>query len=75
MFLIVLALAIGVMFGIILFLASKKQKRVGTLEILLSDEDDPYLFLKLDQDVQSIISKKRVEVRVKIKDLTTQKKQ
>lgn len=75
MLLIVLSLIVGMMFGSILCCAFKRQKQVGTLEILLSDEDDPYLFLKLNQDVQSVISKKRVGFKVKIKDLTTQKKQ
>lgn len=71
---VVVFFIIGLLLGFFISIFLKRKKRVGTLEVLFSEEDNPYLFLKLDKDLYSVASKRKVEMDVKIIN-TTQEKQ
>ena len=64
---------IGLLLGFFISIFLKRKKRVGTLEVLFSEEDNPYLFLKLDKDLYSVASKRKVEMDVKIVDAAQEK--
>jgi len=67
---IIIAFVIGVLVGTIIH----RDRPVGDLRVDHSDPDDgPYLFLKLDTDVASIMNKSRVVLRVKVKDFLPHK--
>lgn len=62
---VVLALAAGIAIG----LAVRYEHPVGDLRVDRSDPSSPpYLFLELDTDVYSIMHRKQVLLRVKLKD-------
>lgn len=46
---------------------------VGTLRVDHSDPDGPFLFLELSKRVESVVSKKYVIMRVKVKDFIPHK--
>lgn len=64
---------IGLLLGFFISIFLKRKKRVGTLEVLFSEEDNPYLFLKLDKDLYSVASKRKVEMDVKIINIAQEK--
>lgn len=64
---------IGLLLGFFISIFFKRKKRVGTLEVLFSEEDNPYLFLKLDKDLYSVASKRKVEMDVKIINIAQEK--
>lgn len=64
---------IGLLLGFFISIFLKRKKRVGTLEVLFSEEDNPYLFLKIDKDLYSVASKRKVEMDVKIINIAQEK--
>lgn len=72
---LVIAILIGtiiITLGILLFV--RKKYIIGNLRIDHSDlEDEPYLFLELKSDVDSVINKKYVIMKVQIKDFIPHK--
>lgn len=70
---VVVFFIIGLLLGFFISIFLKRKKRVGTLEVLFSEEDNPYLFLKLDKDLYSVASKRKVEMDVKIVDAAQEK--
>lgn len=70
---VVVFFIIGLLLGFFISIFLKRKKRVGTLEVLFSEEDNPYLFLKLDKDLYSVASKRKVEMEVKIVDAAQEK--
>lgn len=64
---------IGLLLGFFISIFLKRKKRVGTLEVLFSEEDNPYLFLKLNKDLYSVASKRKVEMDVKIINIAQEK--
>lgn len=46
---------------------------VGTLRVDHSDPDGPFLFLELSKRIESVVSKKYVMLRVKVKDFIPRK--
>ena len=64
---------IGLLLGFFISIFLKRKKRVGTLEVLFSEEDNPYLFLKLDKDLYSVASKRKVEMDVKVINIAQEK--
>jgi hypothetical protein len=54
--------------------ASIYKKYVGTLRIDQSDPDDsPYLFLEMSEDPRQLLSKKRVNLKVDVRNYISQK--
>lgn len=73
MFLIIAGL-IGMTVGFIIFFIVLKNNIVGNLRVDHSDlEDEPYLFLQLENDIKSISKKKYVIMKVQIKDFIPHK--
>ena len=60
------ALCIGILIGMRLF----QDRPVGDLRVDHSDfaDEGPHLYLELDTDVRTVMRKKRVVFRVKVKD-------
>lgn len=64
-FAVMAALCIGILIGMHLF----QDRPVGDLRVDHSDPvDGPHLYLELDTDVPTVLRKKRVAFRVKVKD-------
>lgn len=59
-----IGLVIGIVFGVLIAVANRKNKIIGTLEVAFSDEAAPYLFLSLDEPIDYISRQTRVTVRV-----------
>lgn len=71
---LVIAMLIGIIIGFSIFLFVRKKYIVGDLRVDHSDlEDEPYLFLELKSDVDSLINKKYVIMKVQIKDFIPHK--
>lgn len=60
LFIFILGLFIGCLFGVIWF----RNKNSGFLRVKNIDEDGPYLFLELHEDVQIMLKKKYVILKV-----------
>ena len=59
----------GVLVGTIIYAIAVKTASVGTLRIDQSDpEDSPYLFLELDKNLSTIVSKKYIVMKVELKN-------
>lgn len=59
----------GVLVGTIIYAIAIKTASVGTLRIDQSDpEDSPYLFLELEKNLSTIVSKKYVIMKVDLKN-------
>ena len=60
------ALCIGILIGMRLF----QDRPVGDLRVDHSDfaDEGPHLYLELDTDIRTVMRKKRVVFRVKVKD-------
>ena len=69
----VLLFLLGFMAGIVSFLVYLIVRSVGTLRVDQSDPtEQPYLFLELDKQVESVINKKYVVFRVNKKNFISQ---
>lgn len=68
-------LFIGILLGVILTLVIVRRSKSGVLRVCIPDdpEEPPYLFVDLDQSVDSICRKKQVIFTVSIKPIRTQK--
>ena len=72
----VLLFLLGFMAGIVSFLVYLIVRSVGTLRVDQSDPtEQPYLFLELDKQVESVINKKYVVFRVNKKNFISQDQQ
>jgi len=65
---------IGVAIGCAAVLLLTRYRSVGFLRVDQSDpQDGPFLFLELDQDVQSVMSNKYIILQVKVQNYPSQK--
>ena len=65
----IIAFLVGVLIGTIIYAIAVKTASVGTLRIDQSDpEDSPYLFLELDKNLSTIVSKQYVIMKVNLKN-------
>ena len=63
---------ISILAGVILGRLTYHERPLGDLRVDRSDPtSEPYLFLELDADIRTIMSKKRAVFRVKIEDFIT----
>ena len=65
---IILAAAIGIIFGFMFAVIILHNDSLGTLRVETSDPDGPYLFLELNTDIKNICSKKYANLQVKVTD-------
>lgn len=66
---LIIAGLIRMILGFSIFLITSKKNTIGNLRVDHSDlEDDPYLFLELKTDVESISKKKYVLMKVQVED-------
>ena len=66
---LIISFVIGLIFGGIVGITFKEEKPIGTLKVDRSDPDDgPYLFLELETDPRYIMSQKRVNLKVDVKN-------
>lgn len=70
---LVIVFALGILVGIILTGIVFRFFLVGMLRVDRSDPDGPFLFLELSKRIESVISKKYVVLRVKVKDFIPHK--
>lgn len=68
----VLIFMIGLITGMMLCKVSSYRKLAGNLRVDASDED-PYLFLELSEPLDTVLKKKRVTLRVVIKNYISHK--
>ncbi len=65
---------LGVTVGCTAVLILTRYRSVGFLRVDQSDpQDGPFLFLELDQDVQSVMSNKYIILQVKVQNYPSQK--
>lgn len=61
-------LLIGILIGRLITLVQMNSKSVGTLQVIESDElEQPYIFLELNDEVETLCDKKYVHMDVKWK--------
>lgn len=66
---IIIAALLGLAAGISIGLVVRYERPIGDLRVDRSDPTSaPYLFLELEKDVHAIMRRKRVSLRVKLKD-------
>lgn len=70
---LVIVFTLGILVGIILTGIVFRFFLVGTLKVDHSDPDGPFLFLELSKRIESVVSKKYVVLRVKVKDFIPHK--
>lgn len=70
---LVCVFVIGLVTGLVMAEAINRVLSVGTIQIVESIEDNPYLFLELSDDVSQLVKKEYVTVKVVVKRVTTQK--
>lgn len=70
---LVIIFALGVLIGTIFTGIVFRLFLVGTLRVDHSDLDGPFLFLELSKRIESVLSKKYVVLRVKVKDFIPHK--
>ena len=71
---IVIAVIVGIAIGIIITVLSVRMHLSGNLRIDHSiPEDDPYMFLELTKDVNSVLHKKFVVLKVRAEDFIPHK--
>lgn len=70
---LVIIFALGILVGIIFIGIVFRLFLVGTLRVDHSDPDGPFLFLELSKRVETVISKKYVVLKVKVKDFIPHK--
>lgn len=56
---------VGVIIGNVVTTIMFKSKQVGNLRIDTSDPDGPYLFLELTKDLDSVVKRKSVTLKVR----------
>lgn len=65
---------VGMLIGKFISSLDHKSKLVGTLQIIESDElEQPYIFLELNDEVETLLDKKYVHMDIKFKSQTSQK--
>ena len=65
---------LGVTVGCMAVLILIRYRSVGFLRVDQSDQQDgPFLFLELDQDVQNLMSKKYIILKIKVQNYHSQK--
>ena len=70
----VILVGIGFMIGCVMAALIFRVFRVGTLRVDTSDPDDrPYMFLELSKNVQAVMRKKYVVLKVNTKNFISQK--
>lgn len=70
----VILVGIGFMIGCVIAALIFRVFRVGTLRVDTSDPDDrPYMFLELTKNVQAVMRKKYVVLKVNTKNFISQK--
>lgn len=70
----VILVGIGFMIGCVMTALLFRVFRVGTLRVDTSDPDDrPYMFLELSKNVQAVMHKKYVVLKVSTKNFISQK--
>lgn len=72
----VILVGIGFMIGYVMTALLFRVFRVGTLRVDTSDPDDrPYMFLELSKNVQAVMRKKYIVLKVSTKNFISQKQQ
>ena len=71
MFVFLMYLA-GVIIGSIVTTIMFKSKQVGNLRVDTSDPDGPYLFLELTKDLDSVVKRKSVTLKVRKENFISQ---
>lgn len=65
---------LGIFIGIAIVSVISRLSSIGNLVIDVSDSDDgPYLFLAMDRQVEEIVRKKYVTLKVDVKSIIPQK--
>ena len=71
MFEYIILVAVGILIGSLITTFVNKSKLVGTLQVVESDElEQPYIFLELNDEVETLCDKKYVHMDVKCKSQT-----
>ena len=71
---IVIAVIVGIVIGIVIAALSVRMHLSGNLRIDHSiPEDDPYMFLELTKDVNTVLHKKFVVLKVRAEDFIPHK--
>lgn len=68
----VLCSIIGVITGCVLTSMYKRSKAVGTLQIITSEGEEPYLFLQLDKEAPNLYECQYVSMKVTKKHVNSQ---
>lgn len=67
----IILLLIGILLGRLVTLLQMNSKSAGTLQVIESDElEQPYIFLELNDEVETLFDKKYVHMYVKWKSQT-----
>lgn len=67
----IILLLIGILLGRLVTLLQMNSKSAGTLQVIESDElEQPYIFLELNDEVETLFDKKYVHMDVKWKSQT-----
>lgn len=68
----VLCSILGIITGYVLTSVYKRSKAIGTLQIITSEGEEPYLFLQLDKEVPNLYKYQYVSMKVTTKHVNSQ---
>lgn len=71
--LFLLVFLLGLVVGCILATVVSKPNHVGSLRVHTSDPDGPYLFLQLEQNIDSVLKEDYVTLKVDVRDFVSHK--